>query len=82
MQLPSNLTCYRCVTKPHYIIHNEEQILHCYLLGSIQSGRVSVKMTALDLEHMLVNWSIQTGRVASKKLYKRDAVVLTLARPV
>ena len=41
-----------------------------------------VKHYALDLEHMLVNQSIQTGRVASKNLYNRDAAVLTLARPV
>ena len=37
---------------------------------------------ALDLEHILVNRSIQTCRVASKKLYIRDVVDLTLARPV
>ena len=36
----------------------------------------------LDLEHMLVNRSIQTGCVASKNLYNRDAINLTLARPV
>ena len=41
-----------------------------------------VKHYARDFEHTLVNRSIQTGRVASKKLYNRDAVVLTLARPV
>ena len=31
---------------------------------------------ALDLEHLLLNRSIQTGRVASKILYNRDAVDL------
>ena len=41
-----------------------------------------VKHNALGLEHMLVNRSIQTGRVASKKFYNRDAVYVTLARPV
>ena len=41
-----------------------------------------VKHNALDLEHLLVNRCIQTGRVASKKLNNRDAVVLTLARSV
>ena len=41
-----------------------------------------VKHNALVLEHMLVNRCIQTGRVASKNLYNRDAVILTLARPV
>ena len=34
------------------------------------------------MEHMFVNRSIQTDRVASKKKYNRDAVDLTLARPV
>ena len=34
------------------------------------------KHNALELEHMFVNLSIQTGRVASKKLYNRDAVDL------
>ena len=41
-----------------------------------------VKHNALDLEHILVNRSIQTGSVASKNVYNRDAVDLTLARPV
>ena len=41
-----------------------------------------VKHNALESEHMFVNRSIQTGRVASKNLYNRDAVDLTLARPV
>ena len=41
-----------------------------------------VKQDALVLEHMLINRSIHTGRVASKSLYNRDAVDLTLARPV
>ena len=41
-----------------------------------------VKHNALVLEHMLVNRRIQTGRDASKILYNRDAVGLTLARPV
>ena len=41
-----------------------------------------VKHNALELEHMFVNRSIQTGRVASQNLYNRDAVVLTYARPV
>ena len=40
-----------------------------------------VKHNTLVLEHMLVNLCIQTGRVASKILYNRDAVVLTMARP-
>ena len=35
-----------------------------------------------SLEHMFVDWSIQTGCVASKNLYNRDAVDLTLAHPV
>ena len=41
-----------------------------------------LKPNALDLEHMLVNRSIQTGCVASKNLYNKDAVVWTLVRPV
>ena len=40
------------------------------------------KHNALILEHMLVNLCIQTGCDASQFLYNRDAVVLTLARPV
>ena len=38
-----------------------------------------VKHKVLDLEYMLVNRGIQTGRVASKNLYNRDAVDLTLS---
>ena len=41
-----------------------------------------VKHNALVLEDMLVNRSIRIGRGASKILYNRDAVGLTLARPV
>ena len=41
-----------------------------------------IKHNALFLEHMLVNRSIHTGRVASRILYNRDAVDLTLARQV
>ena len=41
-----------------------------------------VKHNTMDLEHVLVNRGIQTGRVASKILYNTDAVDLTLARPV
>ena len=41
-----------------------------------------VKHNALVLEHMFVNRSIQTGCVASKILYNRGTVDLTLARPV
>ena len=41
-----------------------------------------VKHNSLEMEYMFVNRSIQTGRVDSKNLDNRDAVVLTLARPV
>ena len=41
-----------------------------------------VKHNALELEQMFVNRSIQTGRVESKNIYNRDAVGLTLPRPV
>ena len=47
-----------------------------------QGQNDGVKHNALDLEHMLVNRSIQTGRVASKILYNRNAVDLKLTRPV
>ena len=41
-----------------------------------------VKHNALVLEHILINRCIQTGRVASKILFNRDTVDLTLALPV
>ena len=56
--------------------------LRVYSDRTRQRQNDGVKHYALDLEHMLVNRSIQTGRVASKNLYNKDAVVLTLARPV
>ena len=42
----------------------------------------AAKHNALIVEHMFVNRSIETGRVASKILYNKDAVDLTLVRPV
>ena len=42
-----------------------------------QRQNYGVKRIALDLEHMSVIRSIQTGRVASKNLYNRDAIDLS-----
>ena len=70
--------CY--LARRHWPTHDPYPELSLAL--RVQTGRVSVKMTALDLEYMLVNRSIQTGRVASTILYNRDAVDLTLVRPV
>ena len=60
----------------------ESARLRVYSDRTRQRQNDGVKHNALDLEHILVNWSIQTGRVASKNLYNRDAVDLTLSRPV
>ena len=56
--------------------------LRVYSDRTRQRHNDGVRHNALELEHMFVNRSIQTGCVASKILYNRDAVVLTLARPV
>ena len=45
--------------------------LRVYSDRTRQRQNDGVKHNALDLEHMLVNRSIQTGRVASKNLYNR-----------
>ena len=56
--------------------------LRVYSDRTRQRHNDGVKHNALELEHMLVNRRIQTGRVASKILYNRAAVDLTFARPV
>ena len=58
-----------------------EYTLRVYSDWTRQRQFDGVKHNVLVLEHMLFNQSIHTARVASKFLYNRDAVDLTLACP-
>ena len=54
---------------------DKNRTLRVYSDWTRQRHNDGVKHNALVLEHMLVNRSIQTGRVASKMLYNSVAVV-------
>ena len=70
------------MSSPLSFYFNESSLM-CNQLAKTRQGQYDgVKHNALELEHMFVNRSIQSGSVASKNLYNRDAVVLTLVRPV